>query len=180
MNKITILLSIIFFAVGCSATNNSVQAPPQVKETTMNIFSSAFANNEAIPEKYSCKGENISPPLSISDVPAEALSLAFILHDPDAPMPGGFTHWVLYNIPPTTTEVPENSVPEGAVQGSNSSGHAAYTGPCPPSGTHHYHFQLYALDNILDLQPGATKQAVEEAMQGHILQQSDLIGTFAH
>lgn len=147
-------------------------------KNTMKIASLAFQNNENMPPKYSCDGENISPPLEISDIPARAKSLALVLHDPDAPLSGGFTHWVVWNINPSTKEIPEGSPPQNSVEGLNSSGRAGYTGPCPPSGVHHYEFRLYALDEKLNLDTSVNKDGVEKAMEGHILEQSLLVGLY--
>ena len=144
----------------------------------MKLMSSAFTEGGAIPDKYSCKGENVSPPFTIEGVPEKAQTLALIMDDPDAPV-GTFDHWLVWNVPAATTEWPEHSLPVGVVQGNNGRGEASYTGPCPPSGTHHYHFKLYALDAPLDLKAGAGKAELEQAMQGHTVDQTELIGTFA-
>jgi len=157
-------------------------APANKKLTTnlnnMKITSSAFENNANIPPKYTCDGENISPALQFSDVPMGAQSLAFILHDPDAPVAGGFTHWVIFNIDPATKEITENNAPTNAIQGQNSAGQAKYTSPCPPSGTHHYEFRIYALDEKLNLDSSAKKADVEKAMEGHILDETSLVGLY--
>ncbi len=142
----------------------------------MKITSPAFANNDHIPEKFTCKGENINPQLNFLDVPSPAKSLALIMHDPDAPRPGGFTHWVVYNIPPDTAGVPENSKPLG-MEAKNDTGQSGYVGPCPPTGMHRYYFYLYVLDKMLD--NISDKASLEQAMKGHILEQAELIGKFA-
>src|SRR3989338_10824520 len=116
----------------------------------MNITSSAFKEGESMPAIYTCEGRNINPPLRFGNVPSTAVSLALIVDDPDAPM-GTWVHWTMWNIDPAITEIGENSVPAGAVQGLTSSNKNAYGGPCPPSGTHRYFFKLYALDTLLDL-----------------------------
>jgi Raf kinase inhibitor-like YbhB/YbcL family protein len=148
------------------------------KTNPMKISSPEFENNSNIPAKFTCDGEGASPALLLGDIPAGAKSLAFILHDPDAPVAGGFTHWMVFNIDPKTTEIPENGVPADAVQGQNSGGQPRYTGPCPPSGTHHYHFKLFALDSELALDSSAKREDVERAMEGHILEQTELIGLY--
>lgn len=145
---------------------------------TMKITSPAFENNENIPSKYTCDGENASPPLEFSEIPENTKSLAFILDDPDAPVTGGFVHWVLWNISPETKSITEKSVPAEAVSGTNSSDKTGYIGPCPPSGTHHYQFKLYALDTALSLEPSATREDVEKAIEGHILDQALLVGLY--
>lgn len=143
----------------------------------MKITSPAFGNNQQIPKKYSCQGENINPPLLFSDIPQRAKSLVLVMDDPDAPM-GTFVHWVLYNINISEKETPENSTPKSAAQGVTGAGRQGYIGPCPPSGTHRYFFKLYALDNILDAGVGANKQEIENKMQGHILETSELVGLY--
>ncbi len=143
----------------------------------MKLTSTAFSHNQEIPSKYTCDGENSSPPLQISEVPEETQSLALISDDPDAPA-GTWVHWLLWNVDPTTTEIPENSVPPGSVEGTTSFGNTEYGGPCPPSGTHRYFFKLYALDTTLNLTADTTKEGLEEVMEGHILSRSELIGLY--
>lgn len=144
----------------------------------MNISSPVFKNNEPIPPKYTCDGENISPPLQISGAPEGAKSLVIIVDDPDAPG-RTFVHWTVWNIDPEIGEIPENSVPKGGKEGMTDFGRPGYGGPCPPSGVHRYFFKLYALDTILDLPEGATKQDIEQAMQNHILAKCELIGLYS-
>ncbi len=143
--------------------------------TPLTITSPSFINNGSIPLKYSCEGQKINPPLQVSGVPATAVSLALIMHDPDAPIAGGFTHWVMWNIP-VNGKITENY--KGANQGLNGAQQYGYTGMCPPSGTHHYHFMVYALDTKLSLDSKTNKAALEKAMQGHILAQGDLVGLY--
>lgn len=143
----------------------------------MKLTSPAFGNNLPIPSKYTCDGEDINPPLEISEVPEGTQSLVLIMDDPDAPV-GIWDHWVVWNINPSIISIEENSVPEGAVQGMNSFGKQPYGGPCPPSGTHHYHFKLYALDTKLELDPSSKKEDVEKAMEDHILEQAELVGLY--
>ncbi|MFO0780509.1 MAG: YbhB/YbcL family Raf kinase inhibitor-like protein [Candidatus Gracilibacteria bacterium] len=144
----------------------------------MDLTSSAFAHNAAIPSVYTCEGTNINPPLAMSNIPAEAKSLAMIVHDPDAPRAGGFTHWVIWNIDPKTSTIAENSVPAGAVQGANGAGENSWMGPCPPSGNHHYEFTLYALDTMLNLPAATDKAGLEKAVEGHVLAKTQLIGLY--
>jgi len=146
------------------------------------LTSPAFKSNANIPSKFTCDAgqQNPSPALAWSDAPAAATSFVLIMHDPDAPMPGGFTHWVLFDIPPTTKGLPEGFQP-GSVGVSGNSGfrRAGYGGPCPPSGTHHYHFTLSALDvPSLGLKEGATKADVEKAMAGHVIASAELVGLY--
>ncbi len=142
----------------------------------LTITSGAFSNNGYIPMKYSCEGEEVSPPLTIADVPDSAKSLALIVHDPDAPRKGGFTHWVVWNIDVNDKALPENF--KGAQQGLNGAGQPGYKGMCPPSGTHHYHFIVYALDTKLSIDAKTDKAALEKNMQGHIIAQGELVGLY--
>ncbi len=143
----------------------------------LKLTSSAFENEGRIPDKYTCKGEDISPPLEIEGIPEGAKSLVLIIDDPDAPM-GNWDHWIVWNIP-LVSKIEENSVPQGAVQGINDFRKHDYGGPCPPSGTHRYMFKLYALDIILDLDEDSRKMDVENAMEGHVLAQTKLIGLYS-
>ncbi len=150
--------------------------------TAMIISSTVFQEGGAIPVQYTCDDRDISPPLSWSGVPVGAKSLALINDDPDAPM-GTWVHWVVYNIPPDLPGFDEAAAPDtlaqkGILQGRTDFGRREYGGPCPPSGTHRYYFKLYALDARLELEQGATKQQVEKAMQGHILEQAQLMGRY--
>jgi Raf kinase inhibitor-like YbhB/YbcL family protein len=151
----------------------------QNKEVAMEITSPAFSENEPIPSEYTCKGENVNPPIEIAGVPAEAKSIALIIDDPDAPG-GTFDHWVVWNIDPAMTRIPRDWSPgPGVVVGANGSDEAKYMGPCPPSGTHHYHFKVFALSQKIDLTEGAAASALVTAMDGHIVGQGELIGTFS-
>lgn len=148
------------------------------------ITSPAFANTEAIPADYSCKGRNISPTLTWSEPPAAAQSFALIMDDPDAPM-GTWVHWVIFNIPASTRDLKEGTptdpqLSDGSLQGKTSAGSNGYHGPCPPSGTHRYFFKLYALDTMLDLSFTADKKDLLAAMEGHILANAELMGIFSH
>jgi Raf kinase inhibitor-like YbhB/YbcL family protein len=144
----------------------------------MQLQSSAFGNNQSIPAKYTCDDGNVNPPLQISEVPAAAKSLVLIVGDPDAAS-GNWSHWLVWNIDPTTREITENSVPIGASEGRTDSGKPGYDGPCPPSGTHRYFFILSALDTVLDLSSDADKTDLEKAMDGHTIDQATLIGLYA-
>jgi Raf kinase inhibitor-like YbhB/YbcL family protein len=149
----------------------------------MRISTPAFHEAGTIPAKYTCDGENISPPLEWADVPAEAKTLALIMDDPDAPK-GLFLHWLLYDIPVSEKGLTEgvgtvDATAGGGKQGRNGFGNVAYGGPCPPSGTHRYFLHLYALDAALGMPAGAGRQDVEKAMRGHVLGQADLMGRYA-
>ena len=152
---------------------------------SLQLTSDAFANGQSIPAKYTCIGKNISPALAWTEPPAGTQSLTLIMDDPDAP---GTTwvHWVLYNISPDMRSLQEdlpitgkNTDPKAIFVGKNSSGMIRYQGPCPPSGTHRYSFKLYALDTQINLLPGAAKDQILKEMEGHILAQSELVGTFS-
>lgn len=140
----------------------------------MKVTSPSFKNNQNIPCKYTCQGEDVNPSLEFSDLPEGTKSLSLIIDDPDAPN-GTFVHWVLFNMP-IVEKINENSS-EG-IEGINSSGEIGYMGPCPPSGIHRYFFKLYALDSFLDLKKGCKKQDVEKKMKGHVLAQAELIGLY--
>lgn len=159
--------------------------PPKIITTpkssnffSMQLASSAFTHEQSIPQKYSCDGNNSSPPLSISDIPLGAQSLALIMYDPDAPnATHNFDHWIVFNISPTMKTFEEGKNP-GGVLGQNGRGQNAYTGPCPPDREHRYFFKLYALDTMLNLPTGANRQQVEAALQGHVLAQAELMGKY--
>ena len=163
-----------------SQRKNKTGNPPKltIHLNIMKIASPVFQNNESIPAKFTCDGENINPPLEIKDVPENAKSLALIMDDPDAPAAGGFVHWVVFSIDPAIKEIRENSAPQNAIEGTNSAGRAGYTSPCPPSGTHRYFFKLYALDATLALDSSATREDVKKAIEGHILDQATLVGLY--
>jgi Raf kinase inhibitor-like YbhB/YbcL family protein len=144
----------------------------------MKITSSAFQEGGTIPEKFSKNGQNVNPELRIEGGPVEAKSLVLIVDDPDAPV-GLFTHWLVWNIDPKTTEIAEGSVPSGAVQGTNDFPGQRYDGPQPPSGTHRYYFKIFALDTTLELKPGAKRKEVNAAMKGHVIAQGELMGKYS-
>jgi len=152
----------------------------------LTLLSEVFLNNGLIPPKYTCQGQDVSPPLSWSAPVKEAKSLVLIVDDPDAPDPAApkmtYVHWVLYNLPVASKGLPENvaeqNLPKGTLQGKNDWGRTGYGGPCPPIGRHRYFFKLYALDILLpDLQQ-PTKAQLEQAMKGHIVEQTELVGTY--
>jgi hypothetical protein len=142
----------------------------------MELISSAFQDGEMIPDRYSCRGDNISPPLEFVDISSSAKSFALVLDDPDAPS-GSFIHWVVYDIDPNVSKIEEDSIPQGAIVGQNSMGKTYYVGPCPPSGVHHYVFKAFALDTILNLGQ-IDWYALEEAMDRHIIDKAELVGTY--
>ncbi len=146
------------------------------------LTSSAFGFEEMIPKKYSCDGDNVSPPLSWDNIPDGAKSITLICEDPDAPM-GTFIHWVLYNLPSDVNELQEN-VPDDetlkneARQGVNDFGNLGYGGPCPPSGTHRYFFRIYALDKMIDTTSTIDKKTLQKEMEGHIIAKGELMGKY--
>jgi len=141
------------------------------------LTSPAFKDRGTIPSKYTCDGDNTSPPLNI-EIDKGAETLVLIVDDPDAPM-GVWDHWIVWNISPDVKNIEEDSVPQNSIQGTNSSGKSSYGGPCPPSGTHRYRFKLYALDKKLDLSSSARKSDVEREMKGHILAQAEMVGLYS-
>lgn len=146
----------------------------KLEEADMRLTSREFKHNEFIPKKFTCEGEDVNPALIIEGIPAGAKSLALIVDDPDAPM-GTWVHWVVYNMP-VISRIDEDSIP--GEQGMNDFGRGDYGGPCPPTGTHHYFFKIYALDADLNLKAGLNKQALEKAMQGHIADKTELVGLY--
>ena len=181
---ITILILISTpIAVACSRNHNAITSR-EGKTVNIQITSDAFLEGETIPEKYTCDGDDLSPDLRWNDIPPGAKSLALICEDPDAPS-GMFTHWVLYNLPPTVTELPEGVSAEerltnGAIQGQNDFNRLGYGGPCPPArdSAHRYFFRLYALDTELQLQAGAHREDIVLAMESHVLARGHLMGTY--
>jgi Raf kinase inhibitor-like YbhB/YbcL family protein len=150
----------------------------------MRLLSSAIQDGKPIPRRFTCEGENISPEFYWEDAPLETKSFVLILHDPDVPRADGFTHWILYDIPPNITRIPEGvpqaaTVPNSGLQGKNDSGKLGYTGPCPPSGRHRYFARLYALRKPLGLPPGASHSEIRAALEGKVIEEIELMGTFA-
>jgi len=143
----------------------------------MKIKSSVFENNQSIPSKYTCDGEDINPPLEFLGVPKEAKTLVLIVDDPDAPV-GNWDHWLVFNIAASIGIIEEGKAPKGATEIRNDFDKTSYGGPCPHSGTHRYFFKLYALDSKLELDFSARKTDLLEAMQGHILDKAELIGLY--
>ncbi|MBI5619779.1 YbhB/YbcL family Raf kinase inhibitor-like protein [Candidatus Gottesmanbacteria bacterium] len=188
MKKVAVAGSLVFlgilFLVGVRVwtqkqpvTPSTVPAKGNILTSELSITSPAFANETAIPAVFTCDGENISPPIAISGVPAGAQSLVLIMDDPDAP-DGTFTHWILMDIPPQTRMIAKGTVPEGAVEGVTSFDRPGYRGPCPPSGLHRYFFTLFALDRKLGFNNQTTRGALEQAMQGHVLGQTYFYGRY--
>jgi Raf kinase inhibitor-like YbhB/YbcL family protein len=183
MRRIFFILAALAFLFPCAGTEDCAYATKAGgKNMTITITSSAFTNDGMIPKEHTCDGSNISPPLSWSGVPEGIKSLALICDDPDAPV-GTWVHWVLFNIPPTANELPRNIPPDktldnGARHGTNDFRKYGYGGPCPPSGTHRYYFKMYALDIEFAQNHGITKAELLKAMEGHILAEGHLMGTY--
>ena len=199
--KYFVLVIAVILISGCVDGNNNApvdeitpEATAEVTETEeeytreadimeeFSISSGAFSQGDTIPVEYTCDGSDISPPLVFSEIPDSAKSIALIVDDPDAPG-GTWVHWVIYNMPvgrELAKGVPiAGTLPDGSRQGTSDFGKAGYGGPCPPSGTHRYYFKAYVLDIVLDIQSGASKAELENAMQGHVLAKAELIGKYA-
>jgi Raf kinase inhibitor-like YbhB/YbcL family protein len=179
---VLMLLSLLILAamvLSCAPTPSPTPTPAP----TLSLSSTAFKDGDNMPTKYTCSGQNVSPPLAWNAPPAGTQAFALIVDDPDAPS-GVFTHWVLFNLPPSTRELAEGvptqeQLPNDALQGKNDSGKIGYGGPCPPPGpSHRYRFNIYAIDKLLNLTAGTSKQQVLDAMQGHILAQALLTATY--
>lgn len=159
----------------------ATQHQSEITTNTMQLRSPAFGHEEVIPSKYTCDGDNISPPLAIDDIPEGTVSLVLIVEDPDVPKSvredGMWNHWVLFNIPPDTSRIGEGDAPEG-VAGITTSNRLTYGGPCPPDGEHRYLFRVYALDTTIDLPEGATKLEVLAAIEGHVIESTTLMGRY--
>jgi hypothetical protein len=173
LNTVLIILSLVLFVF------ESYEASDANKDKMMKISSPSFVHNGPIPKKYTCQGENISPELRFEGVPENAKSLILIVDDPDAPGKT-WVHWFLFNISPETKGLKENADIAAFGKGVTDFGKTVYGGPCPPQGygSHRYFFKLYALDTRLDLADGASKKQVEDAMEGHIIAQAELIGLY--
>jgi Raf kinase inhibitor-like YbhB/YbcL family protein len=180
---LALLAGALALLAACSSSGGSggaaTTAAPggQAPKSTMTVTSSAFADGAPIPARYTCKGDNLSPPLRWSAPPAGTTQLALVVDDPDAPG-GTFVHWVLSGIPAGQTELASGAVPQGAVEGRNSAG-SGYTGPCPPSGpAHHYRFTIYALDRSPGVQADTDPERAIADIQAAATAQGRLVGTF--
>lgn len=155
----------------------NLPAMTEPAQNHMQLTSSAFPNDGLIPSKYTCDGEDINPPLHISDAPAGTKSFVLIVDDPDAPA-GDWVHWTVWNIAPETLDIGEDSIPVGATLGMTDFASTGWGGPCPPSGTHRYQFKLYALNTTLEIGVESNKSDIEKAMQDHILDKTLLVGRY--
>jgi len=179
--KIFIPLIFIIFIFGCNVNIEEEIIEKENLDTinevgNMKLTSPAFEHNGKIPSEYTCDGEDVSPELNIEDVPEDVNSLVLIMDDPDAPV-GNWDHWIVFNIAPDTAKIEKGTEPAG-VGGKNSWKKTGYGGPCPPDREHRYFFKLYALDTTLDLAEGSTKDEIEKAMEGHIVEKTELIGLY--
>jgi len=182
------LLLLVMLAISACQAGGAVRQPPATEGAVQSpsnrpggftLSSPDFGEGQAIPRRYACDGDDISPPLAWSGAPAEAAALALVVDDPDA---NGFVHWVVFDMTASATgslSAGWSKSPDAPPQGTNGFGRVGYGGPCPPSGTHRYYFKLYALDTTISLLPGATKERVLKEMEGHILAQGELMGTFS-
>jgi len=191
MKRILFLLVvglIVTLTAGCGGDDEETAATPTAasgggQQMSIELTSTAFAAGEPIPAKYTCDGDNVSPPLEWGQPPAGTESLALIMDDPDAPS-GTFVHWVYYDLAPTVSGLPEGvstdeKPSQGGTNGKNGAGRSGYTGPCPPSGSHRYFFRLYALDSELGAAAGLSKDQLLQAMEGHLLAQGELMGVYS-
>lgn len=175
-------LLITMLVITVAACSSGSVARPEHTETVtseenaMELTSSAFANQATIPARYTCDGDDISPPLEISGIPSGTISLVLVMDDPDAPA-GVWDHWVAFNIEPRDT-IPE-AIQDLGIAGNNSWGRTGYGGPCPPGGTHRYFFTVYALDTVLDLVTAAGKEDVLTAIEGQVLAEATLMGLYS-
>lgn len=182
--QLVLLLAVLMvFSSSVAACARETPASQKEVEVTLSLLSTAFKEGDKIPVKYTCDGQDISPPLAWDEPPQLTEAFVLIVDDPDAPS-GVFTHWVLFNLPANVRQLGEGipaqeQLQNGALQGKNDFGRIGYGGPCPPRGpAHRYRFMIYALDKSLDLNPGASKKQLIDAMKGHILAQGQLIGTY--
>lgn len=182
MKKWIIIVLVSLLLAGCSTSPDPLQEELS-SAADLTLTSPAFAAGESIPLRYTCDGEDTSPALQWADPPEGTQSFALVMDDPDAPA-GTWVHWVLYNLPADARALPENipggeTLPDGGLHGRNGWRDFGYGGPCPPTGTHSYVFKLYALDTLLQAEPGLTKKALLEAMEGHVLAYGELIGAYS-
>ncbi|HAL44626.1 MAG TPA: YbhB/YbcL family Raf kinase inhibitor-like protein [Phycisphaerales bacterium] len=187
--KILLVFSMLVLLYGFGRENkpeNQFKGDPNMPKSTIikiDLNSTAFQEGQIIPLKYTCDGQNYSPPLQWGELPTGTQSIALISDDPDAPA-GTWVHWLIWNIPAKRTELEENipkikELPDGVMQGVNSNGTIGYTGPCPPSGTHRYYFKLFALDTMLQLPDSVSKAILVDAMNGHVLGEGSLMGKYS-
>ena len=185
MSRVLSAMAVLALAIcGCERDDGSSEASEErSRDMAISVSSSAFQEGGMIPAKYTCDGNDVSPPLKWAGVPEGAKSIALITDDPDAPV-GTWVHWVLWNMPPATRELAEGvpakaQLPDGSRQGISDFGRPGYGGPSPPSGTHRYYFKVYALDAMLDLPNSTRKADLLKAMKGHVLAEGQLMGKYS-
>lgn len=173
-----VIILIVVFIVGIIITKQKEPDFKNIKkENPMKIVSDIFTNNGNIPAEYTCDGKATRPSLKIFDVPKEAKTLALIVDDPDAPS-GNFVHWIIWNIDPNILIIENDNIPSGATEGYTSLGKPGWVAPCPPSGTHHYSFNLYALNTVLSIPKSSTRANFIDAIGGHIIDSATLTGLY--
>jgi Raf kinase inhibitor-like YbhB/YbcL family protein len=179
MRGALLALPALGLALAACGGGDRASAPPPPAPDRIELTSRAFDDGGTIPERFSCDGEDVSPPLAWTGVPDDARELALLVDDPDAPG-GTFVHWALFNVPADRNEIAAGEVPQGARQGENSRGDAGYAGPCPPEGDepHHYEFTLYALSSPVDLPDGAAADAVRAAVGRVAVARGQIVGRF--
>lgn len=174
---ILVILSFVFFVNKGKDSNKKNTTSTSSGIVAMKITSSAFANEALIPAKYTCDGQDVNPPLTFSEIPKDAKSLALVVEDPDAPS-GTWTHWIVWNINPETSKIEEGKLPEGAVEGTNDFQSVGYGGPCPPGAEHRYMFNLFALDSQLNLPTTTKREELLSEIAKHKLSETELIGVY--
>lgn len=184
MRKLWFVPILMLLLCSCSGRNALTASKGRQSKMAIEITSAAFHDGGSIPSKYTCDGQDVSPPLKWNSIPEGTKSIALIVDDPDAPR-GDWVHWVVYDLPPSLRELPERVPPDekilgnGGRQGNTDFGKIGYGGPCPPSGIHRYYFKMYALDKELGLAPGASKGELLKAMETHVLAEGQLMGKYA-
>jgi Raf kinase inhibitor-like YbhB/YbcL family protein len=180
MKTLIILIILIIFLLGSWGCFLGEDIDREIimdkDESVFCLTSSSFSQGQEIPVEYTCDGKNVNPPLEFSNIPKDTVTLALIVSDPDA---DNWIHWILWNIEPDNPVILEDDLPEGAVEGINDFNQRGYDGPCPPSGTHHYVFELYALDTELELDPSVEVSGLLDVMEGHILKNTELTGLYS-
>ena len=183
VRAVLVLMMAGILPFGCASKNPQATVADRVQKIDeFTLESPAFNNAKSLPSRFACGNEGASPPLVLKNLPEKTKTVAFVLEDPDAPK-GTYTHWIMWNWPPSKTEIPaalptKGKLENGAIQGTGSNGKIGYNPPCPPSGTHRYFWKAYALDSTLNLPSSSDKQALLAAMQGHVIGQGMLMGTY--
>lgn len=172
------IIGVLFYYWFSTVQEKKTLSQPTLPASIIGVTSSAFSQGQLIPKQYTCDGANINPPLALSGIPTNAKNVVIIMDDPDAPS-GTWTHWVTWNISPDTKEIKSGIKPIGSIVGNNDFGESSYEGPCPPSGTHHYFFRIYALDIKVQLTPDFKRKNLEQEMSGHVVASGELMGKYS-